>query len=476
MEKANQQQTAPIPTVPSVKAARPFGMRDKIGYMFGDLGNCFILGLLNAFLTIYYTNVMGISGAVIGILFLTARFVDAFADVTVGRLSDLAKLTPEGRFRPWIKWAKWPFCAIIIVIFLPLVKDFPMTVKIGYIFVTYLVYGVCLSCFNIPYGSLASAISSDPDHRASLSIYRSVGSAIGAGGVGFVLPLIVYTTSASGRQILSGTRLFYCAIGCVVLSFICYNLLYRMSTERVRVEKKENVKIGVLLKGMFTDRALMALVVVDLVVVVTTSLLGVTTTYMFTDYFQSKQALSIALLFTYGTTVVLAPFAKWLNTRFGKKEASSVALLFAAAMYLAMYLLHLHNVWVYLIMLLFATFGTAMFNLMIWAFITDVIDNHQFVTGLREDGTVYGVNSFARKVAQAIAGGAGGFLLAIVGYKTSTTGGAVQSIAVLNRIYAAANLIPFVLLLIAGLTLLFWYPLNKQRIGYVDAELEKINQ
>lgn len=472
----NKITTTPSSDVLQTAKIRPFGMRDKIGYMFGDLGNCFILGLLNAFLTIYYTNVLGITGGVIGVLFLTARFIDAFADVTVGRMSDLTKLTKEGRFRPWIRWAKWPFCAIIVIIFLPFVKDFPETIKIGYIFITYLLYGVCLSCFNIPYGSLASAISSDPDHRASLSIYRSVGSAVGAGGVGFVLPLIVYTTSKSGQQLLSGTRLFYCAIGCVILSFICYILLYKMTTERVRVEKKENVKMTVLLKGMFTDRALMALVIVDLVVVITTSLLGVTTTYMFTDYFRSKQALSIALLFTYGTTIILAPFAKWLNSKFGKKEASSVALLFAAAMYLIMYLLHLHNAWIYLVMLLFATFGTAMFNLMIWAFITDVIDNHQYVTGLREDGTVYGVNSFARKVAQAIAGGAGGFLLAIVGYKTSTSGGAAQSEAVLNRIYAAANLVPFVLLLIAGLTLIFWYPLSKDRIHEVDAELSKINK
>lgn len=95
--------------------AAPFGIRDKIGYMFGDLGNCFILGLVNSFLMIYYTNVLGIPGAIIGILFLTARIIDAFADVTVGRLSDVAPLTSEGRFRPWIRRMKYPFCLITII-------------------------------------------------------------------------------------------------------------------------------------------------------------------------------------------------------------------------------------------------------------------------------------------------------------------------------------------------------------------------
>lgn len=73
-----------------------------------------------------------------------------------------------------------------------------------------------------------------------------------------------------------------------------------------------------------------------------------------------------------------------------------------------MYFLHITNAWVYLILLFIATLGSGLFNLMVWAFITDVIDYHQYKTGLREDGTVYGVNSFARKVGQACAGAVGG--------------------------------------------------------------------
>lgn len=470
MKEAN---TVPTDSIVVKDSSRPFGLRDKIGYMFGDLGNCFILGLLNAFLMIYYTNVLGISAGIIGLLFLSARFIDAFADVAVGRMADVTKLTPEGRFRPWIKKMKYPFCLIAIIIFLPFVSSFPMSARIVYIFVTYLLYGVFLSCFNIPYGSLASAISGDSEERASLSIYRSVGSAVGAGGTGFVLPLIVYSTSSTGQQILSGTRLFYCAIGCAIISFIAYNFLYKMTTERVKAEKQEKVPLSTLLKGLAKDRALMSLALIDLVVVISSSLLGVTTTYLFNDYFQNKQALSIALLFTYGTTILLAPFAKWLNTKFGKKEASSVALLFAAACYLVMFFAHIQSPWVYLCLLLFATFGTAMFNLMIWAFITDVIAYHQYSTGMREDGTVYGVNSFARKVAQAIAGGVGGLLLQIIGYQSSTSGGAEQTQAVLNNIYTVANLVPFTLLLIAALILIFFYPLSKNKIKEVESALKE---
>nr|WP_152537691.1 glycoside-pentoside-hexuronide (GPH):cation symporter [Agrilactobacillus composti] len=444
--------------------------------MFGDLGNCFILGLVNSFLMIYYTNVLGISGAIVGILFLTARIIDAFADVTVGRIADVTKLTAAGRFRPWIKRMKWPFCLIAIILFLPVVSAFPLPGKVAYIFVTYLVYGVFLSCINIPYGSMASAISANPDDRASLSTFRSVGSAIGGATTGFLIPIFMYSTAANGRQVVSGMRFFFIAIACALIAFVAYNLTYHLTTERVQVEKTEKVSAKHLIKGLFTNRALMSLVVIDLFVVINQILSGTTTTYLFNDYFHSKQAMSIALLFTYGTVVVLAPFATMLIKKFGKREASICALSFSAVMYLAMYFLHLRNPWVYLVLLFLATLGSGLFNLMVWAFITDVIDYHQYLTGFREDGTVYGVNSFSRKVGQALAGGIGGFMLQFIGYQSSSTGGAVQSLAVENRIYGLANLLPFGCLTIAALLMIFWYPLSKKKIDKVDAELAKINK
>lgn len=453
--------------------AHPFNWVDKIGYAFGDLGNCFILGLVNSFLTIYYTNALGISGAVVGILFLSARFIDAFADVTVGRLADVTPLTKNGRFRPWIKWVKYPFTIITVILFLPFVKDWNMGLRVVYIFITYLVYGILNSCINIPYGSMASAISSDPNDRASLSTWRSIGSAVGGATTGFMIPLLVYSKNAAGQQTVSANRFFMVSIMCAVIAFACYNVIYRMTTERVQVEKTEKVSAKKLLKGLVTNKALMALVFADFFLVINQNLSGTLATYMFTDYFRNKQALSIALLFTYGTVVVLAPFATKLIKNFGKKEASIACLAFGAAMYLLMYFMHITNPWLYLVLLFLATLGSGMFNLMVWAFITDVIDYHQYLTGFREDGTVYGVNSFARKCAQAVGGGLGGFMLTAIGYISSTTGGAEQSAAVIQRIYMIGNLIPAGCMILGALTLVLFYPLSKKRINYVDAELAK---
>ena len=77
---------------------RDFGRRDKIGYMFGDFGNDFTFIFASSFLMVFYTKVLGISGGMVGTLFLVARFVDAFTDVTMGRIVDAAPPARDGRF------------------------------------------------------------------------------------------------------------------------------------------------------------------------------------------------------------------------------------------------------------------------------------------------------------------------------------------------------------------------------------------
>ena len=113
-------------------------------------------------------------------------------------------------------------------------------------------------------------------------------------------------------------------------------------------------------------------------------------------------------------------------------------------------------------------FGYAFFNLVVWAFVTDVIDYHEFLTGLREDGTVYSIYSFARKVGQALAGGIGGFAIAAVGYD-ATRG--EQTAEALKGIHTLATLVPAIVYLVILLILVFLYPLTKNRVNQLTVDL-----
>lgn len=440
---------------------KPFGMSDRIGYMFGDMGNTLTYSVVGSFLMIFYTNVGGISGAVVGVLFLIARFIDAIADITVGRLADMTQLTESGRFKPWIRRMKYPLVIAAVLLFMPFIGKLPNTMKIIYVFVTYLAYGILYSTVNIPYGSMASEISSDPNDKTSLSTFRSMGSSIGSAIVSYVIPIFMYV-GASNK--ISGTRFSETVAVCALLAFFSYMVCCHYTTERVRTQKTEKVPLGKIVKDMARNKALIVLVIVDMVVVINQNLSSVTIAYLFNDYFQNKAAMSIALIFNVASSLILAPFASYFTRKFGRKESSIVALLFATIIYTTILIIHTHNVALFLTLLVFGTLGSGMFNVMVWAFITDVIDNQQIISGEREDGIIYGVNSIARKVAQAIAGGFGGVMITLIGYQSSSTGGALQSVAVVNRIYVLMASIPAVCCGIAALILLFFYPLNKKRM------------
>ena len=120
---------------------RPFGMRDKIGYLFGDFGNDFTFVLSSSFLMKFYTDVMGVDGFVVGIVMMVARFVDAFTDVTMGRICDRSKTLPAGKFKPWILRMCAPVAIASFLIYQNAIAGWPMAAKIAYLFVVYILWG-----------------------------------------------------------------------------------------------------------------------------------------------------------------------------------------------------------------------------------------------------------------------------------------------------------------------------------------------
>ena len=190
------------------KEVKPFGWRDKIGYMFGDFGNDFTFIFASLFLMVFYTKVLGIPAEWVGVLFVVARLVDAFTDITMGRIIDKMKPGKGGRFRPWIRWASGPVALASFLMYQSVLSGASMTVKVVYMYATYILWGsICYTAVNIPYGSMASVISEDAEDRAALSTFRSIGAALASLVIGVVAPLLVYSTDANGNQIVDGGRM-----------------------------------------------------------------------------------------------------------------------------------------------------------------------------------------------------------------------------------------------------------------------------
>ena len=240
----------------SKSALRPFGMKDKLGYMFGDFGNDFTFILSSLFLMKFYTDVMGVSAGVVGIVMMAARIVDAFTDITMGQIVDRCKPTKDGKFRPWLKRMCGPVAIASFLIFQSGLAGMSYGFKVAWLFVTYILWGsIFYTSVNIPYGSMASAISADPKDRAELSTWRTIGSTLAGLVIGVGTPMVAYVT-VNGQTVLSGSRMTIIAGVFSVCAILCYLLCFHLVRERVDVPANNSkMDIGKMLKSVFTNRA-----------------------------------------------------------------------------------------------------------------------------------------------------------------------------------------------------------------------------
>ena len=448
------------------KSVKPFGIKDKVGYLCGDLGNDFTFIFASMYLMVFYTNVWGVSPSLVGTLFLVSRCLDAFTDVTMGRIVDKAKPTKDGKFRPWLKRMAGPVALASFLMYQSSLAGASMTVKVVVMFATYILWGsLCYTAINIPYGSMASAMTDVPEERAALSTWRSLGANFASIIIGAVVPQLIYMADANGNQIIDGGKFTLVAGIFSVFALICYAVCYMFTTERIKLEPAQTEEKTSLIKSFKTivsNRALLAIIGAAIVLLLSQFMGQTMNQYLFANYFRDINALSSLSMVTLPLSLGLAAVSGLLASKVGKKEFSAFGMFLASASYGILYFMKVTNPWIFIGMYVIANIGIVGFNMFIWAHITDVIDYNEVKFGERNDGVIYGVYSFSRKIGQALAGGLGGYALAFIGFNAAVQ---EQTTQVLDGIYAFSTLFPAVCYGIVALIMLLGYPLSKKVIA-----------
>lgn len=448
---------------------RAFGWRDRVGYMFGDLGNDFTFIFASAYLTVYYTNVAGLNAAHVGTIFLIARLIDAFTDVGWGRFLDVHTPGRGGRFRPWIARMAVPVAVTSALLYAPFIADWAYPAKIGYAAATYLLWGsICYTTTNISYGSMVSVISDVPDQRSSLSAFRGIGANSAGLIVSLVPPLFIYAT-IDGRSQVVPSHFFATAVAFSALAAAFYWLCFAGVRERVEAPRlTERRSFARLLRVLAGSRPLLVVIASNIIIMLASLFVSTMAAYLWLYHFNSGGMSGPAQLATYVPGLLLAPIAARIASRFGKKEVLVGALFGASVVYLALYVLQISDPRVFIALNLLAGFGIGFYNLLVWAVIADVIDAEEVRGGERDDGSVYAINTWARKVGQAVSGGIGGYALAFVGFQSGQN---AQAEGTVEGIYALSTLVPGVLFALAAAVLVF-FPLNRARVTANAAELD----
>ena len=451
----------------------PFGMKDKIGYAFGDMGCNFSFQLVSSYMYLFYTQCIGLSAGDWAWIIVVSKVWDAINDVLIGNLVDRKRISKKSKFMPWIAIGSVGLVVFSIMIFTP-VGDFSKIGKIIWCLLSYCLWSVAYTLINVPYGSLHSVITEDPKQRTTLSTFRSIGASLPAVIV-MILPKIVYKDN-----VLSENRLFIVSIVFSIAAFVVFFAMRKMVTERVvREDKVEKVSYISTVKSYFTNRAMMGITIATIAVVVFYNSSMSVNNLVFQFYFNDASKSTFAMIASYIPLVAFMPFASNIVAKVGKKKLITVSGVVSVIAGLIMLVLPItpdtKGIIIYVIGLMIVNVGCCVFQIIVWAIVADCIEASYRKKGVREEASLYALYSFFRKLSQGIGSAVVALALSAVHYDENA---AVQAAGVGSNI---KNL--YIVLLVIGLaimTLAMWFVYNidfKQEQSFAkvneDNEIEK---
>ena len=449
------------------KQIRPFGVKDEIGYVFGDMAGSFVNLFVDAYFLIFCTNVLGISAGWMGTLFLVARLWDAINDPIMGSFPDRWMIGKSGdKFKPWIKIFMLPLALSGVLCFF----NVPLEgiALHAYVAFAYVLYGMSYTGTSMPFGAMASVVSDDPIQRSKLSRARSIGGTI-VGIVGLsIVPVVCFDKQSN----ILPERFTLIAVIFGVLSIISYFVLLNFTQERIRQnsEKAEKFNYGKVLKATVHNRPLIGVMVATLGSMLFITGSNQVRSYIFKEYYARTDVMSIISLATIPILVICFPLVPKLVAKFGKKATLMAAIVSSTIFSVIPVVMEIKNVYVYSALVVLGTIGQTVFTMLIWALVTDCLDYSEWKFNERSDGSMYSLYTFSRKIGSTIASTGVSFGLAAIGFVSGSN--VVQTAEAVNGIYFLVNIIPVVTcaLELIGVGLIF--KLNKETTEQMYAELK----
>ena len=451
---------------------RKFGMRDCLAYAAGDLG-CNMSFALKGTMAIFWTQFMGMD-LWYALLLIVVQVWDAINDPLIGSIIDADKHNyKRNKFLTYI----WAGSIGLIVggacCFLPFPNAEPWAK--GIIFIAgYVVWDAFYTVANVPYGSLLSLISKDVKDRASLSAWRSIGSIFGNMLPMVILPFIIYDKDNN----LIGERVFIAALIMGALGFVCFQFMIRNTEIRVDtniVLNEEKPKFNVLkaIVNFMKNRPAVGATLAAMGMFI--GMQGSTTavTVIFQSYFKNVQISGIVQLFAMIPIVCFTPLARKMVAKYGKKELATFGSICSVVASLGLFIITPDNtsldLILYILFQLVYSLGLGIYSTVSWAMMGDAIDYNEWKTGSREEGTVYSLHSFFRKLAQGVGPAVILVIMVALGYDGKNEGNQIWEVAVRMRYLVAATFLVSAVFQFIGLALV--YNVDKKTLAAMNKDL-----
>ncbi len=479
---------------------RKFGMMDKLAYAAGDFG-CNMSFSLKGTVQTFWLVYMMLETGLLSALLLVVQIWDAINDPLIGSLIDSDRRKYKmGKFKTYIFIGAVGLLIAGALVFLPLPKSIRLsdsTVSVvikAIVFVLgYIIWDACYTIANVPYGSMLSLITENGGERAQLSTWRSIGSMIGNILPMVLLPMLIWRKEVdangdpvinpeTGKQVetLLGGRVFWVAIIMGVLGFVAFMFMIKKITVRVdensiKVNEGEKFNVFKAFGNFMKNRPAVGATVAAMAMFLGMNSASTATTIMFATYFGKARWSGVTAAIGFVPMMIFIPFIKKIVDKWGKKEASVVGTLVSIGGGALMFVFPLipnetASLAVYMVALSIFGIGMGVYTCVSWALMADAIDYNEWKTGKREEGTVYSLHSFFRKLAQGVGPSIVLLLMGALGYvsKLGTDGQSPET--AYNMCWLVAGLYMFsALLQFVGIALI--YNLDKKTLAKMQSEL-----
>lgn len=452
-------------------AVRPFGWQDKLGYAMGDMGCNFSFQLVSTFMQLFYLQYIGIESGHYATIILISKAFDAVNDIVIGNLVDTKRIGKKSKYMPWIILGAITLVVFSVMLFAP-VKNFPYAGKYAWCLISYCLWSIAYTMVNVPYGSLHSVITDDPQQRVTLSTFRSIGAALPAIIVMVALPGIVYSkqTNSAGEevQILKGeTLLPVAAIMSVIAFFVLWGTTKLVKERVVRNTAENTTGFKAMIsstKSYFTNRAMVGATIATVASVGLINSTMSLNNMVFQFFFNDASKTGIAMIGSYAPMIIVMAIIGKLTKKFGKKNVLVTAMFIGAVAGVLSLFAPISpdskGMILYIVCLMGLNVGNAVFQISVWAIVADCIEVSARKTGKSEEGSLYALYSFFRKLAQGIGQAVVSWGLVAINFKEGEN--AVQDPGFGDKVKTLYIVLLMVASVIAFLSMKFIYNIGKK--------------
>jgi GPH family glycoside/pentoside/hexuronide:cation symporter len=442
-------------------------LKHKVGYGLGDAGGCLTFALMGSTFSMYCTNALGIDEFLLAGLLLIWNVWDFINDPLMGALMDkiFAKnKNPKGKFRPWLLRAAPLICVTFIALW-SVPQFFDGVALVAILFCLKILYEATYTMFNIPMGSLLSAMSNNDAERASLSSARGIGSGVGNMIPVAVMPLVI--AALGGENDPTGYAIG--SVICAVIGLVMCLMHYKLTEERntlatEEASQPENIKITDILNVFKVNRPFVALCLHGIFICLMQYTGNTLNNYMYTVVFGDLTLVSYGTMLSAPFMILVFVFGSKLARKLGLERMIRYSLLVGSLLYVSLFALHMVtdvNPWVHIIWSGIALGISSVSIYMQWGLVGEAIDYNEMITGKRTEGSIYGTFNLSRRVGQTIATSGAMVLLGLFGY--DETLGQAQSTTTVFGIKLLCVLIPGILILGSWAAFKFVWNMSKEK-------------